>query len=308
MTINKNIYCLLLALWSCFFFSSCVNGIIDDEPENEMVEVALNLSKKVLQIYDDPITRTENKEIYHISVYNETNSKIYAYGTFDDISDLTIELNKTQKYTITVFLVYDYLTLHDFGTDKVTLDNKFTYNQSYPSDFKFPHTKGESSSLYTSLMANEAYSIQVTQINPAEKDELSIELKSASSAINIEVSGLAQDEKLEVILGGNQTDNFSNDKITFTLDKDGKTQSFITPYEILNHWKITTDEIQAVVPIKVNHIDATGKSTAIYTDEDCTFTVNKRKCFKFENTTTFNTIITKEEVEFTDETVDYIQF
>lgn len=307
MSTNKNSYCFLLSLLGCFFFSACVNEITD-KTEDELVEVSLNLSKKAIQIYDEPMTKAENKEFYHICAYNEISGDVHAYGTFDDINDLTISLNKTQKYAITVFLVYDYLTLHDFGTDKVTLDNKFTYNQSYPYGFKFPHTRGKDSGLHTPLMTNEAYSIQVAQINPAEKEELSIELKSASSAISIEVSGLAKGEKLEVILGGNKGEKFSDDKITFTFDKDGNTQSFITPYEILNHWKITTGKIEAVIPIKVNYIDANGKSTAIYTDEDCIFSVNKRKCFKFENTETFNTTITKEEIEFTNETVNYIQF
>lgn len=83
--------------------SSCKDLFSDVEQKNELIEVNLSLTGEVTVI-EEPLTKSFNSnDLIAIQVY-QGNSR-YAYGLFDDISNLKIYLHSGSSYSIKAFMV-----------------------------------------------------------------------------------------------------------------------------------------------------------------------------------------------------------
>lgn len=107
------------------------------ESELEKITVSLEMSGEI-NISQNPLTRFtfDDRDLIGIQVYSCPSSggsyKPYAYGLFDNISDLTLELVDNHKYNFEILLIVDGKD-HIFG-DYVTVDAKEYY--AYGNPFK----------------------------------------------------------------------------------------------------------------------------------------------------------------------------
>lgn len=296
----------------CTHLYSCTNEEqTEPQTEDEWVEVALNISKQEVSVYDEPMSRAASSEVYHIVVRNETDDEVYAYGIFDDLTDLTIKVNKNKTYRFIHFMFDSYFDLYDFGSNYTTAGNKFIYT-ACPSDFQVPHLKGTDDSNMCELLTKETYS-NMSEFKPSTETAYSVELKRVSSAIKIEAEGL-DEGKIECVMGPVEECSWVgatlDDKITLELTSETTSaESIVTLVDFITTWGDKEDYYcSREILVVMNYIDEEGNSTQFYS-EKCTFTINKRKCFKIKsNETEVGITITKENVTVEDEDTEEITY
>lgn len=115
-----------MALWSC---SNNDEVTSEDTPTKEyMVSIGF---KGEITISEAPLSRTSGNDLYGIQVYscpttdNTDNYTAYAYGLFDDLSQMTIKLIDGYKYKFVSTMVKD-------GKEKI---------ESYDNAYSLPFTK-----------------------------------------------------------------------------------------------------------------------------------------------------------------------
>lgn len=122
----------------CLLVTACGN----DESfcaEEETINVSLSLQGEYIEMSESPLSRGSETPSLQIQVYqlnvNTNKYEPYAYGTFDNTSNLNIELKKDAKYNFTVCLYYDYIDkyifcLKDYGKPKTDIGiiNAFVYS------------------------------------------------------------------------------------------------------------------------------------------------------------------------------------
>lgn len=131
---------------------SCQKNALPEtsDQEQEYVTVQLGMGGE-LDITYEPMTRgNNNNDLYGIQVYSAPKDQenpswsYYAYGTFDDVNDLTVSLLKGFQYKFVATMVVDgkskiyystskngyYFPFYVHGPGYDSLDNKFTYSAS----------------------------------------------------------------------------------------------------------------------------------------------------------------------------------
>lgn len=141
----------ILALLACVGIVACNNNseVVPDEPETYTVQ--LGWAGEILDVSYEPMaTRAATDDLYGIQVYSkpktagdETSWSNYAYGLFDDPSNITITLLSGYKYKFEATMIKDGKNRLRLSNDKFgapfylspgasycTLDNKFNYQSS----------------------------------------------------------------------------------------------------------------------------------------------------------------------------------
>lgn len=99
----------LTAIALCANFASCSNEsdkIIDQE-EKKMCTVKINV-ENIVNIVEQPMGRAEeNTDLYLIAVSKVSDSNTYAYGLFDNLNNITIQLVEGEAYLIQAVAVKD---------------------------------------------------------------------------------------------------------------------------------------------------------------------------------------------------------
>lgn len=132
---------------------SCQKNALPEtsDQEQEYVTVQLGMGGE-LDVTYEPMTRgNDNNDLYGIQVYSAPKDQenpswsYYAYGTFDDVDDLTVSLLKGFQYKFVATMVVDgkskiycstsnngyHYPFYVFGQGSYgSLDNKFTYSAS----------------------------------------------------------------------------------------------------------------------------------------------------------------------------------
>ena len=120
----------ILALLACVGIAACDKNsdVVPDEPETYTVK--LGWAGEILDVSYEPMTRATTDDLYGIQVYSlpksassSTDWAPYAYGLFDDPSNITITLQSNSKYKFVATMIKD-------GKNKVYKENDGSYK--YP--------------------------------------------------------------------------------------------------------------------------------------------------------------------------------
>ena len=108
----------LFAVLMCVNFASCSNE--NDTPsteEQEFYTVKLGWDGEILDITEEPLSRTATADLYGIQIYSTPNKDLaegetpiwtaYAYGLFEDPSNISANLLKGYKYKFVATMVKD---------------------------------------------------------------------------------------------------------------------------------------------------------------------------------------------------------
>ncbi len=104
---------IAIALLASICFTAC-NNVAIENPEPEFYTVKLGWTGEILDVSYEPMaTRTATDDLYGIQVYSkpttgdDTSWAPYAYGLFDDPSNITITLQSSHKYKFVATMVRD---------------------------------------------------------------------------------------------------------------------------------------------------------------------------------------------------------
>lgn len=210
----------ILALLACVGIVACNNNseLVPDEPETYTVH--LGWAGEILDVSYEPMaTRAATDDLYGIQVYSKaksasssTNWAPYAYGLFDDPSNITITLQSSHKYKFVASMVKDgkskvYKNKYDEDYDHpfyAKLDNKFYYDATKGMNFLgMGHTgliDGNSSEYYSRPNIERFYG-ELSDYIPGGNSNAKIDMKRTSFGAKFVVGGkLAVDGKLEIQL------------------------------------------------------------------------------------------------------------
>jgi len=119
-----SLFLTMMALWSC----SSNEEVIAPEEETPAKEYMATIGfKGEISISEAPLSRASGNDLYGIQVYScgatdETNNyKAYAYGLFDDLTQMNIKLIEGYKYQFVATMVVD-------GKEKIWSSNDGEYS------------------------------------------------------------------------------------------------------------------------------------------------------------------------------------
>lgn len=265
---------VLLTAVMCAGLASCSN----DEEEPEIVTtpkeytVSLGLVGEIVDITESPLTKATSNDLYGIRVYSYPASKTinrdaypkagsgdgitpYAYGLFDDISNLTVKLLDGYKYDFVVTMVVDGKTKiseyrdgeYKYGSPfRAALNNSFTYT-TYNGLTDIG--EGMISNPNGCLKADRYYG-EVLDYVPTEDGTVAVDMKRIVFGLKFIAEGLTEGTLSIMGVGGHDSfaitypetefedifsfyycssvymylkyrDNFSNDEYNSHFDEDG---------------------------------------------------------------------------------------
>lgn len=105
--------------------SSCKDLFSDIEKKDELIEVNLSLTGEV-SVKEEPLTKAfDSNDLIAIQVYQ--NNGYYAYGLFDDISNLKLYLHSGRSYSIKAFMINNGKnTLRPFNKNTLSFSGYYT--------------------------------------------------------------------------------------------------------------------------------------------------------------------------------------
>lgn len=202
---------MMVLLVSCSSISEDLDslGNKDVAEGNKEYVVSIGMTGEILDISQVPLTKAGGNDLYGIQVYvkpkaNETVSyQRYAYGLFDDVSDLSITLFDGYLYKFVATCVID-------GKNKIGKNyNPNTGVINYYSPFgsylqnKFIYDSSEGLysinyvSEYTSDVTNiqpDRYYGEMVNFDPSQAEEIDIEMLKCMAGMKLVVSGMTEGE------------------------------------------------------------------------------------------------------------------
>ena len=209
----------ILALLACVGIAACDKNsdVVPDEPETYTVN--LGWAGEILDVSYEPMTRATTDDLYGIQVYSLPKSvepedddwDRYAYGLFDDPSDITITLASGYKYRFVATMVKDGKNRLYKGYNE---EYHFPFNTTLDNTFYYDSTKGMNTLDWgkTSLIEYDGYALyrpnierfygELSDYIPGENNtNAKIEMKRTSFGAKFVAGGkLAVDGKLEIQL------------------------------------------------------------------------------------------------------------
>ncbi len=205
---KKLVFTLLISL--CFY--SCSKNSEENSTPTETKEytISLDLSGEITGISNSPLSRAEsNNNLYGIQVYSsplsDNNYKPYAYGLFDNISNLTIQLLQGYKYKFACTMLVD-------GKTKIQKYNDGTYSCPFydnsSSFLKISTSFVTNSSNYITYISSgdatqvdgilydhpniDRYYGETTDFTPSDNGSVSINMKRVSFGLKVIADGLTE--------------------------------------------------------------------------------------------------------------------
>ncbi|MBO5984947.1 MAG: hypothetical protein J6P90_08015, partial [Rikenellaceae bacterium] len=210
----------ILALLVCVGIAACDKNsdVVPDEPETYTVN--LGWAGEILDVSYEPMTRATTDDLYGIQVYSlpksvepiyDSDWNPYAYGLFDDPSNITITLAGGYKYRFVASMVKDgknRITKYNYNGEyftpfSSTLDNKFYYEITHKLnnlDDGGAYLGEVGSNKYYSIPNIERFYGELNNYIPEESNtNAKIDMKRTSFGAKFVAGGkLAVDGKLEI--------------------------------------------------------------------------------------------------------------
>ena len=283
----------ILALLVCVGIAACDKNsdVVPDEPETYTVK--LGWAGEILDVSYEPLTRATNDDLYGIQVYSLPKSvepeydydwNPYAYGLFDDPSNITITLASGYKYRFVATMVKDgknRIYSHDeyyhepFRANYfIKVENKFKYDANYQIHYlAYGLTALEVSKSYYRPNVERFYG-ELTNYIPGESNtNAKIDMKRTSFGAKFVAEGkLAVDGKLEI-----QIDEAPKMELALTSGAD-KISDIFTFYQVKKAWQ--EEDYTEDIPVNFKWIRADGTEAPMGT-HTITFKRNKTTIVKF---------------------------
>lgn len=137
----KMIKLALVTILLCIGFAQCDNEEKNDPTIPKTCTVGVHI-KDICEVEESPLGRSEseNNDLYLIWVQEKGASKAYAYGLFDELTDISVNLIENKEYNISATAVKNgknliYKTDYDLYAPpfKCMLNNQFIYCQANDS-------------------------------------------------------------------------------------------------------------------------------------------------------------------------------
>lgn len=254
-------------------FSSCSNndeGSVEPTPESsEMVTVSLALGGEIT-ISEQPLSRAEetsSTDLYGVQVYE--GEHYYAFGVFDNIDDMKINLTKGKTYKFVVTLVkegkdklrcyknsYSYHTNYPLGTPDISsiysTPSPFNYFY-YDLTWRLDNLGGGKTRLIDGSIRFypeiDRFYGELSGYTPTVNGTANIELKRTAFGLRYEIENLTDGS---ISLNVSKTFTADNDEITETfIDETGITESetegrIFTFKDVYSCWQLADDYSESV--------------------------------------------------------------
>ena len=155
MKIKNLMFAAMASMMSLAACEEPVDPILPDELP-EIYTVKLNCSGEI-DVTQEPLSRftPDNKDLYAVQVFYKPNSggsyKYYAYGLFDDVSDLSVELLADYQYRFAIDMIDDAKDI--VYCDSVLIDTN--HYLGYGKPFRAYNGYNASSNLSITKLMNE---------------------------------------------------------------------------------------------------------------------------------------------------------
>ncbi len=278
-----------------FCLSGCVmmEELDKESPVQEAKEyiVPIKMAGEILEIEEGPLTKAgENNDLYGFQINSKKAGEIpyspYAYGLFDDISDVKVKLISGAEYEFICTMVRDgknkisdnrsgvvspnpYTYLLPFD---MIISNAFVYDTNLSKEFSL--TSGLSVLRGTfndplSIPNTDRYFGTINAISPQSPNVISINMKRVVFGLKCVVEGLIEGE-LNIKLKGEY--NFGSPVISIIAGGD---MSFEDVYTFGSFEEGTNGELSRTYTLEVKHIHA-DKTQEIIVEKPINFKRNKK--------------------------------
>ena len=261
--IKKYIFIIIVALG----FVGCSQDDILPEESNEMITVSLKLNGEISST-ESPITRadTESRDLIAIAVYkiktNNTTEK-FAYGIYDNMNNVTINLLAGFKYKFKCTLIKDAKDKLNFYTQSETSTSRFAYTYPFRSsaicNAPFIYNTSYTDNLSNSSVSITSYSSnnccaqidrfygEINDYTPTVNGIVTIDLKRVSFGLKVKVTGIT-DGSANVTCNNSYNTFVSQTGLTSNYESAGEMFSM---YNIYDAWQYANSDYQEQVTVSV---------------------------------------------------------
>lgn len=255
------------------------------EPTKKEYTMSFGFYGEITDITESPLSRANSSDLYGIQVYskpeNEVEYKPYAYGVFDDKSQMTIKLLEGYKYKFSSTMVVDGKTkIHSkdgkysypfYINSNLSIDNYFTYSSN--KEMTLSITRGGSG-----ILINNQYTIpdrpnidryygELADFTPSENGVISLNMKRVVFGVKVVAEGL-KEGRILMALEGDMPAMF----IEYPATESQNIYTFSNSYANSMAW--TTDNYTETVSVTISWEKADGATVPLAT-QDVTFRRNK---------------------------------
>lgn len=239
------------------------DSLLEEEPKSEMVTVSLNLGGDITS-EESPITRadTESRDLIGITVYKGTQK--FAYGIFDNLNDVTVNLLTGAKYRFKCTLIKEAKDKLYFNTQSETSTSRFyntypfyrweklcnspfTYSTSFNDYLDASYVSITKSWSNDYCSAIDRFYGEVNDYTPTVNGVVNIDLKRVSFGLKVKVSGIT-DGSAAVTIKNNYNTFASLSGLSTAYEGAGEMFSM---YNITDAWKYADIDYQEQIQVSV---------------------------------------------------------
>lgn len=195
------------------------NLITSDPPKLKEYVISLGFSGEITNIENTPLTKAVTEDLYGIQVYSKASEneeyQPYAYGLFDNIDNLSINLLENHIYKFESTMVVDgknklpnfgYGYSYPFmrGSEYSKINSNFNYSSTISFQFlRYGRTDLEvnNTNVFYERPNTDRYYGEYLNYTPTEKGNININMKRVSFGVTFKSEGLTEG-KLEISLKG----------------------------------------------------------------------------------------------------------
>ena len=221
------------------------DGVVEEQSVPKEYTVSLKFNGEI-ETEDSPLTRAEtaSTDLYGVQVYKDGQS--FAYGLFDNVNDMNLNLLSGSKYKFVVTLIKDgknivvkkygnvYASSYPFYSYYITTllcSNTFTYDKN-SLDFLGVGKISVNGNEDVSYPEADWYYGELDNYTPMENGVVNIELKHTVFGLRYEVSGVT-DGTVTIKIENSDRTFFNKADITSDYTSDGSILAF---YDIHSSW------------------------------------------------------------------------
>lgn len=284
--------------------------------KSDTVRLNLKFEGEILDITEKPLTKSTSNDIYIVQVYyypkNSTTLTPYAYGFFNDISDISLDVYQEYKYDFKTYCFkngMDYevigglchkLLTGGIGGESVTpdkIENKFNYSTEYwfgARAYEGLMSYDESNKTNKDDYYIDYYYSQVSNYQPKENGTFSFNMIRCILGFKLITENL-KEGSIKVLIG-------NRDIITLTPEKTSF-ETTTTFYSLVNPsiaiWEdyLEGKDFTEETTIKVTYIGTNNMENVIYED-NVSFTRNKQKIITIKLKDSDTESLTKNSINF----------
>lgn len=231
----------------CLLCGCSKDGVVEEQSVPKEYTVSLKFNGEI-ETEDSPLTRAEtaSTDLYGVQVYKDGQS--FAYGLFDNVNDMNLNLLSDSKYKFVVTLIKDGKNVIYFGSSDgytnnypfcvsikntvVKCSNSFAYSQNSFTSLGAGQITTKNNKTIMRYPEVDWYYGEFDNYTPMENGVVNIELKHTVFGLRYEVNGVT-DGTVTIKIGNSERVFFNKADITSDYTSDGSIFAF---YDIRSSW------------------------------------------------------------------------